>query len=60
MSVEHNHQPATIKRGSVILHRKYKCEVLYFGAKDVGIKRISTGLVLHVPYNEMPTWAIQS
>lgn len=57
MSAAHAHQPATIKIGSTILHRRYKCKVLAFDAHDVCVKRIRTGLVLHIPYDEMPNWA---
>jgi len=40
--------------GSVVKHRKYNCKVLRFKPKAVVMRRVNTGLVIEVPYSQMP------
>jgi hypothetical protein len=44
--------------GSIIRHRKFHCIVLRFTRKGVVVKRQSSGLVLTIPYHQMPLSAI--
>lgn len=40
--------------GSVIRHRKWNCRVIRFLNKGVVVKRVNSGLVLTIPYGQMP------
>ncbi len=44
--------------GTIIRHRKYNCRVLRFLNKGVVVKRVNTGLVLTIPYGQMPTYSV--
>jgi len=51
-------QQPTIGVGSIIRHKRFNCKVVRFTHDYVVVKRVNGGLVLHVPYPQMPHTSI--
>jgi hypothetical protein len=44
--------------GSIIKHRRFNCKVIAFRNKVVIVQRVNSGVVLHIPYGQMPQKAV--